>query len=75
MSPLQRVHELRVTHARVLLETTYLPIEAIAEQCGWRDSAALREVFTRATGSTPAAYRERHRLRTRRRQWGADLGR
>ena len=75
MSPLQRVHELRVTHARVLLETTYLPIEAIAEQCGWRDSAALREVFARATGSTPAAYRERHRLRTRRRQWGADLGR
>lgn len=72
-TPLQQVHELRITHARVLLETTYLPIEAIAERCGWRDAATLRTIFSRLTGLTPAAYRERYRLRTTRRRWGQDL--
>jgi transcriptional regulator GlxA family with amidase domain len=72
-TPLQHVHQLRITHARILLETTYLPIEAIAERCGWHDAASLRTVFARHTGSTPAAYRERHRLRSTRRQWGQDL--
>lgn len=71
-TPLQHVHQLRITHARILLETTYMPIEAIAERCGWHDLAALRTVFQRLTGLTPAAYRERHRLLTRRRQWGQD---
>jgi transcriptional regulator GlxA family with amidase domain len=73
-TPLQHVHQLRVTHAQILLETSYLPIEAIAERCGWHDLASLRKVFQRLTGLTPAAYRERHRLRTRRRQWGQDIG-
>lgn len=72
-TPLQMLHALRVTRARMLLETSYLSIDAIAERCGWRDTAMLRRVFSAATGLTPAAYRERHRLRTRRRQWGQDL--
>lgn len=74
-TPLQMLHELRITRARMLLETTYLPIEAIAEHCGWRDSAMLHEVFRRCTGLTPATYRERFRLRTARRQWGRELPR
>ncbi|MDM7950605.1 helix-turn-helix domain-containing protein [Hydrogenophaga sp.] len=72
-TPLQMLHELRVTRARMLLETTYLSSEAIAERCGWRDPVMLREVFRRATGMTPAAYRERFRLRSSRREWGKDL--
>lgn len=72
-TPLQMLHELRVMRARMLLETTYLSTEAIAERCGWRDPVMLREVFRRATGLTPAAYRERFRLRTSRREWGKDL--
>jgi transcriptional regulator GlxA family with amidase domain len=72
-TPLQMLHALRVTRARMLLETTYLPIETVAERCGWRDPAMLREVFRRATGLTPAVYRERYRLRTGRRLWGRDL--
>lgn len=72
-TPLQMLHDLRVTRARVLLETTYLSTEAIAERCGWRDPVMLREVFRRATGLTPAAYRERYRLRGARREWGRDL--
>jgi transcriptional regulator GlxA family with amidase domain len=74
-SPLQMLHDLRITRARMLLETSYLPIEAIAEQCGWRDPAMLREVFRRRTGLTPADYRERFRLRTQRRAWGRELPR
>jgi transcriptional regulator GlxA family with amidase domain len=72
-TPLQMMHRLRVTRARVLLETTYLPVEGIAERCGWRDAVMLRTVFQRETGLTPAAYRERFRLRTERRRWGQDL--
>lgn len=72
-TPLQMLHELRVTRARMLLETTYLSTEAIAERCGWRDPAMLREIFRQATGLTPAAYRERFRLRITRREWGSDL--
>jgi transcriptional regulator GlxA family with amidase domain len=74
-TPLQMLHAMRVTRARMLLETTYLPLDVVAERCGWRDPAMLREVFRRATGMTPAAYRERHRLRAKRREWGRDLAR
>jgi transcriptional regulator GlxA family with amidase domain len=72
-SPLQYLHGLRITRARMLLETSYLTVEAIAEACGWRDTAMFRRVFRTATGTSPSAYRERFRLRGRRRDWGADL--
>lgn len=73
-TPLAMLHAMRVTRARMLLETSYLGVEAIAERCGWHDAAMLRDVFRRATGLTPGAYRERYRLRTLRREWGRDLG-
>ncbi len=72
-TPLQLLHGLRVMRARMLLETSYLPLETVAERCGWRDPAMLREVFRRATGLTPAAYRTRYRLRTQRRAWGKEM--
>ena len=72
-TPLQVLHGIRITHARMLLETTYLTTEAIAERCGWRDQVMFRNVFRRITGLTPAAYRERYRLRIGRREWGSDL--
>lgn len=72
-TPLQYLHEQRIVRAKMLLETGYLTIEAISEACGWRDTAMFRRVFAAATGTTPSAYRERYRLRTRRRDWGADL--
>lgn len=72
-TPLRYLQRLRATRARMLLETTYLGVDAIAQACGYRDAAMLRRVFERDTGMLPAAYRERFRLRTRRRQWGVDL--
>ena len=73
-TPLAMLHAMRVTRARMLLETSYLGTEAIAERCGWRDAAMLREVFKRATGLTPGAYRARYRLRAPRHAWGHEPG-
>ena len=74
-TPLGMLHNLRVMHARMLLESSYLSIEAVAEKCGWRDVSTFRSVFSRITGVTPAAYRARLSLRTPRRAWGQDLPR
>lgn len=72
MTPLQHLHQARATRARMLLETTYLTVEAVAEACGYRDTAMFRRVFMKATGLAPSTYREQFRLRPRRRDWGRD---
>ncbi|MCM5572142.1 helix-turn-helix domain-containing protein [Burkholderiaceae bacterium FT117] len=72
-TPLQYLHEVRAMRARMLLETSYLPVDGIAELCGYRDTAMFRRVFEKSTGMTPSAYREKFRLRDRRREWGRDL--
>lgn len=69
-SPLDHLHGLRVARARVLLETTYLPVEQVAQACGYQDVGTFRRIFTRATDERPADYREQHRLRTSRKRWG-----
>ncbi len=68
-SPLDYLHNLRVAHARVLLETTYIGVEQMAHMCGYQDVGTFRRVFARQTGVMPAAYRERFRLRTSRKRW------
>lgn len=72
-TPLQYLHGLRSTRARMLLETSYLSIEEIALQCGYRDVAMFRRIFARETGLKPSDYRDRYRLRSPRRDWGRDL--
>jgi transcriptional regulator GlxA family with amidase domain len=47
----------RLLEARRLLETSELPVEAIARRCGLGTAAALRQSFRRATHTTPSAYR------------------
>ena len=68
-SPLDHLHGLRVAQAQVLLQTTYLTVEVIAQQCGYSDVASFRRIFVRRTQLTPAAWRQRFRLRTRRKEW------
>lgn len=68
-TPLDYLHGLRVAQAQVLLQTTYLTVEAVAQQCGYGDVGSFRKVFARSTGETPGAYRQRLQLRTQRRQW------
>ncbi len=56
-TPLQWLLAQRVTHARELLETTDLTVEAVAHRCGFADAPTLRRHFARHTGTTPRAYR------------------
>ncbi len=56
-TPLRWLHAQRVEHARRLLETSDLPVEAVAQRCGFGSAAILREHFRRATATTPTEYR------------------
>jgi transcriptional regulator GlxA family with amidase domain len=47
----------RVLRAQRLLESTCLPVEQIARDCGFSSAAALRPHFRRFVGIAPAAYR------------------
>lgn len=47
----------RVLLARRLLEDTDLPVEHVAQRCGFGAAAVLRHHFTRRLGTSPAAYR------------------
>ena len=68
-SPLQYQHSLRMARAQVMLETTYLPVDQIAQACGYTDVGTFRRLFLRATQELPAAYRAHYRLRTLRTRW------
>ncbi|GAA4623328.1 hypothetical protein GCM10023196_019090 [Actinoallomurus vinaceus] len=58
--PVSRIEErnIRVDHARELLETTALSIDRIAEHSGLGSAANLRHHFTRTVGVPPSAYRK-----------------
>ncbi|HEX6419109.1 MAG TPA: helix-turn-helix domain-containing protein [Acidimicrobiales bacterium] len=56
-TPMQWVLRQRVLHAQRLLETSDLPIDRVAERCGFGAATALRVHFRRFVGTTPLAYR------------------
>ncbi|MGD9795350.1 MAG: GlxA family transcriptional regulator [Acidimicrobiia bacterium] len=56
-TPLQWLLRQRVLHAQRLLESTDLPVEIVAVHCGFGSAAAMRQHFSRITGTSPAAYR------------------
>jgi len=47
----------RVLRAQQLLESTQLPVEEVARQCGFSSAAALRPHFRRLVGTIPSDYR------------------
>jgi transcriptional regulator GlxA family with amidase domain len=47
----------RVLRAQRLLESTGLPVEEVARQCGFSSAAALRPHFRRFVGTIPSVYR------------------
>lgn len=49
----------RIIHAQRMLERTDLPLEHIADECGFGSAAVLRQNFARVLGVTPTAYRTR----------------
>ncbi|MFS0894446.1 GlxA family transcriptional regulator [Microbacterium sp. 179-I 3D3 NHS] len=49
----------RIIHAQRMLERTDLPLDQIADECGFGSAAVLRQNFSRVLGLTPTAYRTR----------------
>ncbi len=59
MSPLEYVHTVRLEEAKQLLETTDLPVEAVAVDVGYQDASFFNRLFRRKASLTPAQYRRR----------------
>ena len=60
-APQDYVLSLRMEEAKQMLETTDLPIDAVAGEVGYGEPAGFRRIFRRATGVSPLAYRQRFR--------------
>ncbi|CAM3336044.1 GlxA family transcriptional regulator [Kibdelosporangium persicum] len=56
-TPLRWLLDRRVQRARELLETTGLPVDRIAQTCGFGSPETLRHHFAKHVGTTPRAYR------------------
>lgn len=56
-APLAYVQALRIEEAKQLLETTEKPVEDVAAEVGYEDTAYFRRLFARLTGMRPGAYR------------------
>jgi transcriptional regulator GlxA family with amidase domain len=60
-TPLQWLVTQRVILAQRLLEGTELPVEVVAQRCGFGSAATLRQHFGRVVGTSPVAYRQTFR--------------
>lgn len=59
--PAVYVESARVEVARRMLETTALPVDAIARAAGFGTAETLRRAFARRVGASPTEYRDRFR--------------
>lgn len=59
LTPMQYVHTLRLEEAKQMLESTTLPVEAIAGEVGYEDCSFFGRLFHRKVGLTPGQYRRR----------------
>ena len=50
----------RLDRAKRLLADTDLPVSHVCGRCGYSDERSLRYLFTKATGLSPAEWRDRH---------------
>lgn len=71
MSPMEYVHTLRLEESKPLLETTELPIEAVANEVGYEDASFFGRLFRRQVSLTPAQYRKRFGVLRKALQGGA----
>ncbi|MFC4048789.1 helix-turn-helix domain-containing protein [Actinomadura syzygii] len=65
VGPGQRLLAQRLSAARELLESSDLPLDAVAQRVGLSSSTNLRRRFIRALGTTPGAYRRAFHARPR----------
>jgi len=50
----------RTNHAKQLLSTTHIPINEVAELCGYASNIYFARQFKHKVGMTPTEYRQRH---------------
>jgi transcriptional regulator GlxA family with amidase domain len=60
-SPSQWLNGQRVEHARLLLETTDLPVDDVARQAGFGTAVSLRQHLHARVGVAPLTYRRTFR--------------
>ncbi|WP_369871199.1 GlxA family transcriptional regulator [Herbaspirillum sp. 3R-3a1] len=59
-SPLALLQSIRLNRARMLIKTSRMTIEQIAEQVGYEDATALRRLMLKAFGANPSKFRSRN---------------
>ena len=52
------VNQKRIEHAAYLLQTTHMPIYAVAQSCGIQDENYFVKIFKRYTQKTPRQFRQ-----------------
>ena len=57
MSPLEYIHMLRLEEAKQMLESTDLPVGAVAYEVEYQDTSFFGRLFRRKVALTPAQYR------------------
>lgn len=58
LTPAKAVEKLRVDMARAKVEGSYLPLDEVAEQCGFGDTERMRRAFLRNLGLPPQVLRQ-----------------
>ena len=59
MTPIEYIQTLRLEESKQVLETTDIPVEAVALEVGYEDPSYFGRLFKRTVGLTPAQYRKR----------------
>lgn len=57
-SPSALIQFVRLKRARLLLETSQMSVEQIAEQVGYKDATSLRRLMRKVLATTPRSYRK-----------------
>lgn len=61
-APLGYIQALRIEEAKQILETGPAPVEAVAREVGYEDTASFRRLFNRLAGMTPGEYRRKFQV-------------
>lgn len=56
-STMALMQSVRLSRARMLIESSRMTIESVAEQVGYEDATALRRLMKKTTGANPSKYR------------------
>jgi AraC-like DNA-binding protein len=60
VSPRKFLKQIRMSHARSLLERTFLSVKQIMDVCGYNDASHFVRDFEMLHGQTPRRYREHY---------------